>query len=164
MRRWTQSSTNSSRPGGYKEPSGRERPLKRGDVGNKKLEPQGGESTRKKFWKIARGEKPLSRLKQDVKPIKRPVFYCAKRRFLLCRFHEIFCGRFPAVTAARYLRVKIYAVYTAIIWDIWIYKGLMIWYAVKGISVKYRGLTDSRDMRYSYSHKNLTAWQWRDTK
>jgi hypothetical protein len=56
--------------------------------------------------------------KQDAKPIKRPVFYCAKRRILLCRFHEIFCGRFPGVTVARYCRVKIYAVYTAIIWDI----------------------------------------------
>lgn len=79
-------------------------------------------------------------------PTKRPVFYCAKWRILLCRFHEIFCGRFPGVTAFRYCRVKIYAVYISIIWDIWIYKGLMIWYAVKGISVKSGGLTDIRDM------------------
>lgn len=55
----------------------------------------GGENTARKLRKIARAEKPLLRLKQDVKPIKCPVFYCAKRRILLCRLHEILCGRFP---------------------------------------------------------------------
>lgn len=44
------------------------------------------------------------------------------------------------MTAAICYKVKLYAIYTAIIWDIWIYKGLMIWYAVKGISVKSGGL------------------------
>lgn len=66
-------------------------------------------------------------------------FYCAV-------FTKFFGGRFPGVAAARCYRVKIYAVYTTIIWDIWIYKGLMIWYAVKGISVKSGVLTDIRDM------------------
>lgn len=78
----------------------------------------GGESTARKLRKIARAEKTLLRLKQGVKPIKRPVFCCAKRRILLCIFYEIYCGRFPGATAERCCRVKIYAVYTAIIWDI----------------------------------------------
>lgn len=59
---------------------------------------------------------------------------------------KFFVVDFRGVTAARCCKVKLYAVYTAIIWDIWIYKGLMIWYAVKGISVKSGVLTDSRDM------------------
>lgn len=50
------------------------------------------------------------------------------------------------MTAAICYKVKVYAVYTAIIWDIRIYKGFMIWYAVKDISVKSGGLTDIRYM------------------
>lgn len=44
------------------------------------------------------------------------------------------------MTAVRCFRVKLYAAYTAVIWDMWIYKGFMIWHAVKGISVKSEGL------------------------
>lgn len=77
----------------------------------------GGESTGKKLQKRARAEKALLRLKQGVKTIKRPVFIVQNGDFYCAGSTKFFSGRFPGVTAARCFRVKLYAVYTAIIWD-----------------------------------------------
>lgn len=88
----------------------------------------GGESTGKKLRKRARAEKTLLRFKQHVKLIKRPVFYCAKRRNLLCRFHEIFRQADLWQLGGKCCKSKVFGAYILVYPSLYrVYEGFMVY-------------------------------------